>query len=476
MKIRTNNLQLSLILALLLLSSVMRSAAQDTAAIDKMYVCLQGGEVKTFDIDNVDSIVFRDPVKGYVSGDSVTVTAFEMRALTETLVHDVILASYDSLKRNAGRLASACDTLYRHAKDSTLTQTDIDAACDAYKATHDEWARTCAFLYGAATDYAVDPHIDCYPLDKDELVHALNNAFVINGIKGDNPAKFVYDYNVEFSTVFGFHGLEFMLFRNGANRTVSDFIGKDTYYEGLNAAGLDEAAFAAAVAADIRNMTVLLYYSWSASVVDCFWLGTNAQWVLSSFAHWSGYSGLSPKENGFGEYLISTTTDKGWCNTWQETTADIILLGGCSNICHEIYTQMLGQAYRVATGQGPLDEWEYESIDYMESPFSKRTFIDCLNDVHSICNVLYGTRDFSAAEPAANSLMNVMERYGYAGLPELKTTLAGAINALESARDSGIAFVDNPGHDQVKICIDATHALDDQLNAAAEWFRALNVK
>lgn len=472
MEIRTNNLQLSLILALLLLSSVMRSAAQDTATVDKMYVCLQGGEVKTFDIDNIDSIVFRDPVRGYVSGDSVTVTAFEMRALTETLVHDVILASYDSLKRNAGKLAAACETLYRHAKDSKLAQAHIDAACDAYKATHDEWARTCAFLYGAATDYAVDPHFDSWPFSVDDFEHALSNTTFLDGIKGDNPAKFMYDYDWNFYSFAGFHGLEFMLFRNGANRTVADFYGDDTYFEKLNIAGLDEAAFMAAVATNIRNLATFLYYSWSASVVDCFWLGTNAQWVLSSYRD----SGLSPKENGYGEYLISTTTDKGWCNTWQETTADIILLGGCSNICHEIYTQMLGQAYRVATSQGPLDEWEYESIDYMESPFSKRTFIDCLNDVHSICNVLYGTRDFSAAEPAANSLMNVMERYGYAGLPELKATLAGAINALESARDSGIAFVDNPGHDQVKICIDATHALDDQLNAAAEWFRALNVK
>lgn len=471
-----NNLQLSLVLISFLISHVIKSAAQDTATVDKMYVCLQGGEVKTFDIDNIDSIVFRDPARGYVSGDTVTVTAFEMRALTETLVHDVILASYDSLKRNAGRLAAACDTLYRHTKDTTLTQAHIDAACEAYKATHDEWARTLAFLYGTATDYAIDARLDSWPLNKDEIAFFFKNSTFVNGIKGDNPVKFVYDNHGNFDTVFGFHGLEFMLFRNGANRTVADFSGKDTYYEGLNADDLDEAAFTAAVAANIRNLTTFLYYSWSASVVDCFWLGTNAQWVLSSFTHAWGYSGLSPKENGFGEYLISTTTDKGWCNTWQETMADIILLGGCSNICHELYTQMLGQAYSVATDQGPLEGgMDYESIDYMESPFSKRTFIDCLNDVRSIRNVLYGTRDFSAAGPAANSLMKVMEKYGYVDLPELKTTLAGAISALESARDSGIAFVDNPGHTQVKSCIDATHALDDQLNAAAKWFKEIRV-
>ena len=153
-----------------------------------------------------------------------------------------------------------------------------------------------------------------------------------------------------------------------------------------------------------------------------------------------------------------------------------VFVGGCSSICQEVYTQKLGQAYRVATGQGgTTEDGEAESRDYIESPYSKRSFTDYQDNIYSIKNSLYGTRDVNATTPETNSLMTIMKKYNYSGYSALNTALDEAIAALESAKKSGTAFVDDPAHAQVKTCIDKINTLDDELNNAGKWFRKLKV-
>lgn len=62
-----------------------------------------------------------------------------------------------------------------------MTQAQIDAACEAFKDTRREWERSEAFLYGSASDNELDPHIDSWPLDHDELVNALKNPTLVAG-------------------------------------------------------------------------------------------------------------------------------------------------------------------------------------------------------------------------------------------------------------------------------------------------------
>ena len=136
----------------------------------------------------------------------------------------------------------------------------------------------------------------------------------------------------------------------------------------------------------------------------------------------------------------------------------------------------MGQAYRVATGHGgTTEDGKKESRDYIESPYSKRSFIDYQDNIYSIKNSLYGTRDVTATTPVANSLMTIMKKYNYSGYNTLSTALDEAIASLETAKNSGIAFVDDPANAQVKTCIDKINTLDDELNKAGAWFRALKV-
>ena len=386
----------------------------------------------------------------------------EMQKVTKTYVQDVIYPTYQALASNARTLYSAAQTLYTSAEAGTMTQTQIDAACEAFKNTRREWERSESFLYGSASDNDLDPHIDSWPLDHDELVNALNNATLVAGFKGNDPAKFVSDNNTDFQSVLGFHGMEFVLFRNGANRTVDALKANDTEAGMTSVKGIDELAFLQAVAADVRNITALLEFTWmgSAASRETKAVLNEANYVFTPLR----YNGLP--NNGtmcYGQYLLSPSATTGY-HSWQGTINQIFV-GGCSNICSEVADQKLGQAYRTATGSGS----EEDSRDYIESPYSHRSFIDYQDNIYSIKNTLYGTRDVNATAPVEHSIINLLKSMNYSGLNDLTSALNNAIQALETAKNSGKSFVEDPGAQHVKDCIDAVDNLDEELNKAGAW-------
>ena len=176
---------------------------------------------------------------------------------------------------------------------------DITAACEAFKNARREWERSEAFLYGAAANNEIDPHIDSWPLDHDQMVKALNKQDIIAGIKGENPAQFIYTKHEHFESVIGFHGLEFVLFRNGAARTAAMLNANETEAGMTSVKGIDELAFAAAVAGDIYNMTSLLQYGWNGDATLGSWLTSNCNWVVE---------GLKGLENSAGVEIVVDDT------------------------------------------------------------------------------------------------------------------------------------------------------------------------
>ncbi len=401
----------------------------------------------------------------------VTVPASELKSVANTYVNDVIYKTYADLRTYAGELKTACETAYSHAKAGTLTDNDMENCATAFKNARREWERSEAFLYGAATNNEIDPHIDSWPLDRDQLVKALNDATLLAGIHSENPAQFIYSKNGDFQSVIGFHGLEFVIFRNGKTRTAAMLNANDTDEDMKTVKGIDELAFAAATAGDVYNMTTLLQYGWNADATLGTWLSTNCSWVNKSLKD----NGLATATLGYGQFLLNATGENAYFPTWQQAFQNA-LQGGCSDICSEVYNQKLGQAYRVATGQGgTTEDGEKESIDYIESPYSKRSFIDYQDNIYSIKNTLYGTRDISVKEASANSMMYIMKKYNYSGYSALSTALDEAIAALETAKNSGTAFVDDPKHAQVKNAIEKITTLDEELNNAGTWFSKLKV-
>lgn len=395
---------------------------------------------------------------------SISSSDKEMQKVTKNYVQAVVYPTYQALASNARTLYSAAQTLYKSAEAGTMTQNEINAACEAFKNTRQEWERSEAFLFGSATDNELDPHIDSWPLDRDELERALTNENLIAGFKSENPAKFVSEHNTEFQSVLGFHGMEFVLFRNGAHRTVEALKANDTDEGVTSVKGIDELAFLQAVAADVRNITALLEFTWMGSAASNETkaiLSGEGSYVFSKLR----YNGLA--SNGtmcFGQFLLSPSSNTGY-QSWQGTMNQIFV-GGCSNICAEVADQKLGQAYRVATGQGSTT---YDSKDYIESPYSHRSFIDYQDNIYSIKNSLYGTRDIKATTPVENSMLSLLKKMNYPGYNNLVNALNTAIQTLETAKNSGKSFVEEPGAQRVKDCIDAVSALDEEINNAGSW-------
>ena len=390
-----------------------------------------------------------------------------MQKTTKAYVENVVYPTYQALAKNSRELYNTCSALYKAAEAGTMTQSQIDAACEAFKNARREWERSEAFLYGSASDNYIDPHIDSWPLDHEGLVSVLTNASLIAGFKSETPEKFVSEKNELFQSVLGFHGMEFVLFREGKNRTVSAFKANETEEGMTSVKGIDELAFLAAVAGDVKNMTAMLEFTWmgNAASNETKQVLEDNKYVFSSMRN----NGLAA--NGtmcFGEFLLTpaqTTGYKSWPGTINQ-----IFVGGCSNICNEVQEQKLGQAWRVLNGQGgTTEDGEKESRDYIESPYSHRSFIDYKDNLYSIKNTLYGTRDIDATTPAANSIMSLLSSLNYPDLSKLQSALTEALKSLDDATKAQGYFVADPGSAAVKNAIDKIKNLDDELNAAGKW-------
>ena len=127
-----------------------------------------------------------------------------LRQVLVNLVNNVIVPTYTQLADDVEDLEKTLGGL----TVSTITQTQIDKACQDFKAARQHWERSEAFLGGAASDFSIDPTIDSWPLDRAEL---------LDYFKGGMTAEIEDE-----STILGFHALEFILFRNGQNRKVSE--------------------------------------------------------------------------------------------------------------------------------------------------------------------------------------------------------------------------------------------------------------
>lgn len=424
-----------------------------------------------------------DPVVDYSDLDQfgkadVTVNSsdLEMQKIAKVYTQDVVYPTYQALAKNARDLYAATTTLYKAAEAGTMTQSQIDACCEAFKNARREWERSEAWLYGSAEDGSnnIDPHIDSWPLDHDELVSALNNATLIAGLKGSNPEQFVSDNNEKFQSVLGFHGMEFVLFRDGENRTVEALKTKDTYEDMTSVNGLDELAFLNAVAGDVKNMTALLEYTWMGSAAS-----TETKQVLTDngyvFNHLSHHMGMAKDQYCWGQWLLMPSATTGY-TSWPGTMNQI-LVGGCSNICNEVQEQKLGQAWRVANGQGgTTEDGDKESIDYIESPYSHRSFVDYKDNLYSIKNSLYGTRDVNATTPVEHSIMKFLQNNNAELATKMNNALTEAIKSLDDATAAQGYFKKNPGSAAVKNAIDKIKACDDCLNEVGTWFQNQQAK
>ena len=372
-----------------------------------------------------------------------------MQAITSQYVNNVVFPIYKSL---ASQTSDLFDQLVE-AKDKfragTLNQGDIDRICSTFIAARSAWESSESFLYGAATDFGIDPHIDTWPLDRTALAKALSSAEIIDDLDDledggiDNARALVGEQQL------GFHGIEFIIFRNGQNRTVAALQGveDDEAFNGRNITGEQELIFAAAVAGDLRDKCFQLEVSW---------LGNDAPVAHQERVEECEFpSTVAGGDSSYGENMLNATKAGSTLSTWRSVMSTI-LVAGCSGICAEVAGQKIGQAY---LGTDP---------DYIESPYSQRSYFDFFDNISSIQYSLYGQQTTTAH---ANSIMAYLQKYNATMAADLKTKLDAALSALATAK-TGTPFVVDSHSASAKAAMDAINDLDEALNTAASWIAA----
>lgn len=383
-------------------------------------------------------------------GDSaLTEKEAAMQALTEQYVNNVIYPIYSSLANQTDDLFNKIVNAKNKFRAGTITQSDIDQICTVFINARSAWEQSESFLYGAASDWGIDPHIDTWPLDRVALAMQLSAKEIVDELDDldnggiDNARILVGEQQL------GFHGIEFIIFRDGKNRTVSALKGveDDAAFAGRNITGEQELIFAAAVAGDLRDRCFQLEVSW---------LGDKAPKAHRDRVEECEFNTtVAGGDLYYGDNMIQATQAGSTMRTWRGVMGTI-LVSGCSNICNEVAGQKIGQAY---LGKDP---------DYIESPYSQRSYYDFYDNITS---VLYTLNGQCSSQVNSNSIMAYLQKYNKPMADDLQSKLSAALKALDTAK-AGTPFVLDSHSANAKAAMDAINTLDHAINEASSWITA----
>lgn len=286
-----------------------------------------------------------------------------LRDVLSNLVGSVIIPTYTNLANDVEDLEQTLNGL----TVNTITQAQINNACNDFKKARQHWERSEAFLMGAASDFDVDPTIDSWPLNRTLLLSYFNNG--------------MNDEMLEDATILGFHALEFILFRNGSPRKVDEFKANDTYKNFENISGEKELKYAQTICTLLKQRCFQLQVAWEGETV------ANASRVAVVKAAGLEYT----TENGlnYGENLTGAGTNpQSTFATLQAAIAQVLSddEGSCVAIANEVGTAKIANPFSAG------------DISYVESPYSYNSIVDFQDNIRSIRNVWNGSTTGAAAD------------------------------------------------------------------------------
>lgn len=375
------------------------------------------------------------------NGNGLTENQKKMASVVEQYVPNVVYSTYKALADESEKLYQALNSASQKGV-TALSQGDLDAICSTFLNARKYWEQSEAFLYGPATTFGIDPHIDTWPLDVEALATALSNADQVAMLVGEDGIAYAGAKLGQ--ELLGFHGIEFILFRDGKNRTAAALKAKesDEAFAKYNVTGEQELIYATAVAGDLRDNCYRLYASWNPDAEKKY---TDRMDEIEAETEING--------KVYGDNILGAAKLGSSFETWEEVISTI-LIGGCSNICAEVADVKMGNAH------------SGEDVNYIESPYSEKSFQDFIDNILSIQFTLYGERD--ASSPVKNSILTLLKDLGYSDATTIETRLNAAIKALKDCQSKG-AFVKIYADSSVQTAMDAVSALDEQLNKAAGW-------
>ena len=146
----------------------------------------------------------------------------DAQAIVNQWVDVVVLPTYKDLVDKNNVLQTAVKNLQKSPSNATF-----EAACSAWIAARKPWESSEAFLFGPVAEMGLDPNMDSWPLDAVGIANLLKSqrwsdmewTGRYEEPDEDNPSARAEAIEAA-QSLRGFHTLEYLLFKNGAPRTV----------------------------------------------------------------------------------------------------------------------------------------------------------------------------------------------------------------------------------------------------------------
>lgn len=348
-------------------------------------------------------------------------------AVASQFVDHTVIPTYTALAEKTELLASQLAAL-----KANPTQTGLDEACATFLAAREEWEKSEAFLFGAAGDFGIDPHIDSWPLDEDAFATLMSSPAMLASLDGED-GDVVAGERLG-NALLGFHGIEYILFVDGHAKNVAEITDNQWTY-------------VTAVAGDLRNRCYQLEVGWAGEKAPAPHIAKLEAVELAYTVAGSG--------NSYGDNMKKA--GQAGSTYMSRKAAVMAIVQGCSDIADEVGSSKIYSA------------WHGEDVTYIESPYSQKSIIDFHNNIVSIQNAymggVAGQRDDSKSVHAYVKALN-------------SSLDARVINAIENALNKIDAmpapFVQHYAEEANGEAVEACGALSDVLGEVIDAIRNMN--
>ena len=364
-----------------------------------------------------------------------------LKNVVNDYVDKTVIPTYRGLADAANDLYLACKAM-NDAGVGNVTEDMVLKADQLWITARRYWELSEAWLYGAAANYRIDPHIDTWPLDKIAMQQLL--ADPVRMAEMDEEGSFAGSKLGE--GLIGFHALEYMLFELSdatPNMSTTSKPHNLNYTE-------QELKYLTGVAADLRNQAFLLEAAWAGQS------GVSAE-------RWSKLEELDmlPSEN-YGSYMKNAGQAGSIYVNYLAAVQEMVSTG-MQDIIDEVGGQKIGNP----TGMGGNGS----DPNYIESPYALNSIVDFTDNMKSVRNAYQGyqdTEDDAYIQRVNYSLSDYVKGLNPALDQQVKDAIQNAIDKIGAMREPFAVTCGMQEYRQVhaaaiQACNDLSDVLDEVL-------------
>lgn len=366
-----------------------------------------------------------------------------LKLVVEDYVNNTVVPTYRGLADATVRLAEVCDKMCENGVEN-LSEDLIRQAGNEWIEARRYWELSEAWLYGAASDYDIDPHIDTWPLDKTAMDAMLNNEAQMSQMS-DRESAGEYVGSSLGQGLLGFHAIEYLIFEpSSATATTSSPRPASRFTQ-------NELFYLAAVADDLRNCSLRLEASWA----DEGSVSAEKLAILDD-------AELSYDKN-YGSYMKNAGSAGSTYVSYAEAVQEMIV--GAQDISDELGNQKIGNPVGSGLAADP---------DYIESPYALNSITDFIDNIRSVRHAYMGYQLVAGeSETYLKQSTHTLSAYVASIDKDLDARVKAAIDNAEAAVSKmkepfASTSQDKSMHDINFAAVDACNELNDIFDEVIE--------